>query len=765
MIKLSNAIIVAFLLIITACNNTKTAPPFPIDETEFKQPVTKNFEFTEADTIVWETKDPGSLKSIPTKKFDWDKLPSKEVDFGFPTSFNKEIKTQPFSLDSLPSQPFSFDSLPRANLNVKIIALGEPEIAKAGSFSEQQGATRGVKSTNLDLGLRGTSRTIFKDSKGMLWAGVDGNIIRYDSENLMIYGSGQGLRNTSSTVLFEDSKGRFLVGDNRGALSIIDFEADIIYELSSALPASGIYGITEGPDGKFWVSCLDIGYYVIDLEEKFVYQFTPNEGLLGRFVITPFKDKDGLIWLSSNSGVNIIDQSSGKNLQLTPDNGIIGRFVSSFSEDQSGRLWIGNSNGALVLNPDRTTFGQYLSRDVFEEGTGIARVFQDAKGSYWFGSNNGIMYQLDEAKGELQRFEISKGPQQAFLYIVEDNQGQIWAAKPQGGLYNIDIKTARPGNFTIDNGLTSNSVWSTLEDMKGRIWIGTYEGIDIYDPNTRSIKHLGQEQGLLNDRTARLFQDSKGRIWTVGNSSGVCIIDPDKEIIQQLTTLQGLETNVISGVFEDSKGDFWLGGEDGQLMKLDIESSIYNFYLPEDADNVFQNNRIIQDKEGYIWVAGVGSGLQRINPTTNERTFLKVEGGLISNTVYSITLGGENTIWIATDLGVQAIDTKTNEITSFTTSEGLAANDVYAIKVHKGEIFTGTSRGLTILKPKEQAKQKNPNWEAKTIGKAQGLRLLDFSENSFTFDRNGRFWAGVQGEMLTVMDEIVMDTTASINLY
>ncbi|MGB5171726.1 MAG: hypothetical protein WBN69_09885, partial [Eudoraea sp.] len=100
--------------------------------------------------------DPGSLKSIPTKKFDWDKLPSKEVDFGFPTPFNKEMEAQPFSLESLPSLPFSYDSLPKVKLNIRTVALGEPEIVKAGEFSERQAATRGVKSTNLDIGLHGT---------------------------------------------------------------------------------------------------------------------------------------------------------------------------------------------------------------------------------------------------------------------------------------------------------------------------------------------------------------------------------------------------------------------------------------------------------------------------------------------------------------------------------------------------------------------------------------------------------------------------------
>lgn len=761
MIKPFNAFVVVFLFLITACNNTEQTPPFPVDKTEFKQPVTKNFEFTQADTIIWETKDPSSLKPIPTKKFDWDRLPSKEVDFGFPMPFNKEMKPQPFSLDNLPSLPFSYDSLTKVNLNIRAVALGEPEVVKAGLFLERQGATRGVKSA-IDFGLPGTARAIFKDKKGMLWIGVDGHIMRYDSGNLEIYGLEQGFKNTSSTIIFEDSKGRFWVGDNRGAVTIIDFEAKILYELSSVLPVGGNYGIAEAADGKFWVSNINVGYNIIDLEEKSIYQFTQNKGLLGSFVITPFRDKDNRIWLSSDGGVNIIDLDLGKNWQYTTENGLLGAFTSSFSVDNLGRLWIAMNNGAVVLNEDRTFLTSYLTEDIFKGIRTISKVFQDSRGTFWFGSTNGLMFQIDESKGEIQRYDIANAPARSLLHIVEDNQGQIWTGMPQGGLYNIDPNTARPGNFTIEDGLNSNAVWSTLEDLKGRIWIGTYEGIDIYDPDKRTITHLGEKDGLVNDRNARLNIDTRGRIWAIGNSNGVSIIDPEKETIEHLTTQQGLETNIISGMVESSNGEFWLGGEDGELLRVDPDNSIYSYHLPTNAENIFQNNRIIKDKEGYIWVAGVGSGLQKINPTTNERVFLKAEGGLISNTVYSMTLDGEDTIWIATDLGVQSINIKTNEIESFTISEGLAANDVYAIKVYKGEVYTGTSRGLTILSPVRLADQQKTIWQAKTIGRAQGLRLLDFSENSFTFDRDGRFWAGVQGEMLTVMDEIVQDTTASV---
>ena len=754
-------IVLAFLaFVMTSCTNSKEAPPFPYNESEYQQPVTRSFEFSKPDTIAWTTNKNAALKQLPSKNFDWSKLPAKQIDFGLAVPFDGKVNSKPFSLDSLPSIPFHIDSLPKAKLNIKITALGESEIIEGGVLGAMPNATRGVSSVNTDLGIPGTPRTIFKDSKGMLWIGVDNKIIRYDSENLEIYGLEQGLRTNAGTAIYEDSKGRIWVG-NDGAISVIDFDAQIIYEIASELPSSTAYGFTEDDQGRLWVSRQYSGYDIIDLEDKTVHRFDQEKGLLGTFNLSPFKDKNSLIWLSTQAGINIIDLDAGKNMQLTTENGLLNPFTATFYEDKNGSLWVPNQSGAVVFDAERTTLSEYSITGLFEDAGGIVSVSQDQSDSFWFGSTNGNMYQWDTLKGMMQRFGITNSPSHAMVYTIEDGQGQIWVAAPQGGLYRIDPRTGRPGNFTISDGLSSNAIWNTLEARDGKMWIGSFEGIDIYDPEEKTIKHLGSADGLVSERNSRLSQDAKGRIWSDGNSSGVSIIDPEKETIYQLTTAQGLETDFISGLAEIREGLIWMGGLEGELISADMDNAILKTYLPTSEEEAFQNNVILKDHDDYVWVSGVGSGIQRIHPVTNERVFLTTANGLISNTVYSITVDEKNNIWAAMDLGVQMINIGTNEITTFTTKEGLAANDVYAIKVFKGEVYTGTSRGLTILKPQSQPNQDKLLWNAKTIGKAQGLNLLDFSQNSFTFDRNGKFWAGVQGALLTVMDEIVLDTKAA----
>ncbi|NNJ89651.1 MAG: hypothetical protein HKP53_09630 [Eudoraea sp.] len=576
-----SGIFLLLFIILAACNGSKEAPPFPVSESEFSQPLTKKFKFSKKDTIVWKTKEITSFANLPTKKFSWDQLAAKPIDIGIPTPYEGRGEEKAFSLESLPSIPFNLDSLPSAPLNIKAKVLGSPEIIEAGTLSDISGASRGVKRASLDMGLLTEVYSLLKDSNGMLWMGMLGQIARYDSNTLEIYGLEQGIANATITGLFEDSKGRLWLSNSLENTIILDFEAKLIYEITSEFPFINGNDIIEAADGKFWFSNLRTGYNIIDLEKKLTYRFTPDEGLLDLFNVNLYQDKKGLIWLASRGGVNIIDPGSGKNMQLTTENGLPGSFTAGFFEDNQGRLWIANQGGGIALNPERTSLSVYSFGSLFQKGNGITGVFQDSSGKYWFGAGDGVLYLLDENMKQIEKINLSNRPSQAAIHFEEDTSGQIWTVMPQGGLYKIDPYTARPGNFTTEDGLTSNSVWHTMEASDGKIWIGGYEGIDVYDPETRDIKHLGETEGLVNDRNSRLNEDAKGRIWAVGSRFGISIIDPVKQTIQQLTSVQGLETDVISDVLQDTNGLFWMGGDQGEVLLLDEKNSELNYTCPK----------------------------------------------------------------------------------------------------------------------------------------------------------------------------------------
>ena len=253
------------------------------------------------------------------------------------------------------------------------------------------------------LGIRAIFSIVSWIDEEMLWFGGNAGIARYDGENLEIYDQEQGLRSNTILMLFQDSQDRIWAADDRGVISVVDFNAKLIYELSSDLDRGDTYEMLEANDGKFWIPKVGKGYNIIDLEERSIHQFTPDQGLLHPVSISPFQDTEGLIWLATGKGVNIIDLEAGKNISFTTDEGLLGEFIVSFHEDKSKNIWITSDNGISILNAAKNSIS-YLS-DSFElKKKGAATLIYETKaGDLWIGTDIGLLYHYMPSLGLMEK--------------------------------------------------------------------------------------------------------------------------------------------------------------------------------------------------------------------------------------------------------------------------------------------------------------------------------------------------------------------------
>ncbi len=616
----------------------------------------------------------------------------------------------------------------------------------------------GVMQMDANFGLPGVNYCSTKDKDAMLWFGTSNGIARYDSENIEIYGSEQGLNATRVFSLFFDSKNRLWVLDNSNSIFIIDFEAKLIYQLTTK-DSLDVYGSLEDNQGRMWFANRNFGYVIVDFEENWLRNFNPTNGLLGLFNIKPFQDSEGLIWLSTAQGANIIDLKAGKNITLIQDYGLMDNFVASFYEDKEGKMWISGGGGINILNKGKTEISYFTSNEGLEGIGSAADIFQDKTNKIWIGSTEGLLFSYDASNEMLERYKLRNSSSQFVFNLLEDNQGQIWASIAQGGLFKIDLNSGKPGNFTKANGLTDDSVWRTLVAKDGRVWIGTERGVDVYNPKNETIKHFGIEQGLVADYTYHLSEDSKGRILVSGNNVGVSIINPINETIEKLTKAEGLEADSGRYIIEDNTGTYWLGGNPGELHKFDLKNSTHQSIAIDTTRTPDQNIVIFEDSNNNIWVGSNSNGLQLIDPIHNTRVRLTTENGLVNNQIMAIIEDEQQNIWVATTNGVQKINIENKELTTFTTDEGLAANDVYDIYLQKGEFFLGSSKGISILIPTIN-KENQTQWSVRTLDQNQGIMGPDISQNSIDFDKNGRLWAGGNPlRSIMLINELVEDTT------
>jgi len=751
-------------ILLWSCKQEKKAPPFPVYETEFEQPYAKSFKLSAADTLHWSTTKLRPTASLPSKKFNWNKLPSETFDLGQSYPFVEPLPNQQLDWESLPSTNFDYDSLPTKNLNIRVTLLGPPKIVKAGPSEKAAGASRGIMTFDEDFGYPGIIMSHFIDKDGMVWLAGNSGIAKYDGDNLHIYDQEQGFKTTEGIlVIFQDSKGRIWTLDDSGSITVIDLKANLVFELASDFESHQVLGILEANDGKFWISNGNNGYHIIDLEQMIIKQFAPVEGATDPFSISVMQDKEGLIWLAGYNGINIIDADNKKNISLTKEHGLLSEVFFSVLQDNEENIWISGNAGVSVINGAKDQIS-YMS-EIFElkERNIVSKIYQSKEGVLWMGTDQGLLVSYDAKVNTVRKSKINETEEQAFIFgIGEDKQGQVWVSSFDKGIFFINLEGGRPANFAEEEGVKSTPVWSILESADKKIWMGGENGIDILDPENNSISQLNEKDGLINNSSTRILEDSKGRIWSFGSreQGGVNIIDPKKETIQQFATQEFLKGNSIASLLEDSQGNFWLGGDSGMLFFVDFENELFKEVIIDTIGERTSIDNIIEDQENRIWIAGRDFGIHILDPSHQFRTKLGADQGLISDQIFSLYQDDQNYIWTATFKGVERIDPEQHQLLTFTTQQGLAANDVYAIIQQEEKLFLGTSKGLTILKNEYDSNEEKSYWNTVTIGKKQGLEFLDFHMNSFEIDSEGSLWSGVDREVVTVIDELQNDSTA-----
>ncbi len=102
-------------------------------------------------------------------------------------------------------------------------------------------------------------------------------------------------------------------------------------------------------------------------------------------------------------------------------------------------------------------------------------------------------------------------------------------------------------------GLPSNTVYATLEDRRGFVWLATDRGVCRY--NGIDFETFTVEDGLADNEVFSLFEDSKGRIWFGTFNGQLCYFHSEQFFSYKNSTLPRIKTNSYTKSFrEDENG-------------------------------------------------------------------------------------------------------------------------------------------------------------------------------------------------------------------
>ena len=189
------------------------------------------------------------------------------------------------------------------------------------------------------------------------------------------------------------------------------------------------------------------------------------------------------------------------------------------------------------------------------------------------------------------------------------------------------------------------------------------------------IEHLGLEEGLSQSLVTCIFPDSRGFIW-VGTGDGLNLYDGYKfsTFKHNPSDPTSLNNNFILCIFEDSRGIIWVGTEGGGLNQYNPQTGLFTYYVhdPQDSTSIV-NNRVFVIYEapsspGVLWL-GTNGGLERIDITQAD-TQLRFQhyrhdpdyaSSLSSNYIRSIFEDSQENFWVGTGDGLNILNRHTGK--------------------------------------------------------------------------------------------------------
>ncbi|MFW5821397.1 MAG: two-component regulator propeller domain-containing protein, partial [Bacteroidota bacterium] len=304
--------------------------------------------------------------------------------------------------------------------------------------------------------------------------------------------------------------------------------------------------------------------------------------------------------------------------------------VTSILHDKSGNMWIGYRGGYIemqdISKKKRHTIkiSSLFSPNI--PGT-IFDIAEGQNGEIYCASWQGGLQKFNP---RTFRFEPVTGSAESFMQkfkgadirnIEIDKNGDLWLAAHGKGVYrynskNGDIKIFQEENESENNaGISNNWVYDICIDGDEYVWVTSAHGlsrISKTDYKIRSYYKTEEQSSLAHNSTTLAFRDLKGNIW-IGTPNHLNLYIREADRFQRFDPGMSMEPLQIRSLIQDSTEKYW-AGTSGGIIKFELNQNLYN--TPQlstighfDIDDGLQSESFNQqsvslNSEGQIFFGG-----------------------------------------------------------------------------------------------------------------------------------------------------------------
>ncbi len=508
------------------------------------------------------------------------------------------------------------------------------------------------------------------DKENRLWFGTYGEgIYCYDKKILYNFNHDDGLTdNNVYDLLLKDDQVWAATDLGINICKFQNGKKDIsIINDKSGLPDNIVRSMKMDGDGNIWIGLQDKGVcffennsgkiqvpadvsnwqygqvnemlplkrsLLIGTEEQGIIEM--QFGMQGVNKVTPFGnpklnavqqlllDRNEQVWMVADNFLSLANSNRFKLVEIPPEwqDGI-----KAMASDKTGRTWFSNKKGVFVKK-DRVSPVQRVNLPGSIDYTSVVCLYADEDSNVWIGTYNSGLYQYQPGANVLRQFTKENGLVDNNVFSITGRGKEIWMGT-FGGASRMDNSTVTPRftNYTKQHGLGNNYVYNVFIDRKGNKWFAT-DGSGISKLDEKGFHNYNPIPGLDNNIAYTITEDSFGQVWFTGRNSGLFVFDGKS--FKKYGTPEGLYDTEILNVVADNSGNLLLTHSDG-LEIFNIEKEYFIFYGAESGfENINpQMNAYCRTRDNAILIGAADKIIQYFPADTGNYPF----PGIVMNSI------------------------------------------------------------------------------------------------------------------------------------
>ncbi|MGG6343965.1 ATP-binding protein [Stenotrophomonas indicatrix] len=390
-------------------------------------------------------------------------------------------------------------------------------------------------------------------------------------------------------------------------------------------------------------------------------RFGAAEGLPSRMVVALAEDRQGRVWAATDGGLARYDGGELRVWQHDPaqPDSLPGNEIETLLVDPLDRVWVGiNGKGLARLDADRERFKTFES------------VTEGCQGQFWT-----LAYAEDA------------------LWIGSSSHG-VCRFGEDGSLRHFQHDPAQPG------GLPSNTIFSSLVDAQGRLWVGTEAGVARWNGH---VFEAVAPRELKAVSVLRLSRDADGAIWIGTQNDGLYRIDAQDRVTRPAwADSAGLRSALV---LPDSRGGYWAGTSDGLLRG---DGQVLR-KLEGDRGSGFLTGHsgvldLLQDHEGGLWVALLTQGLAYLPPDWRRfSTWYQLDGKPLDSQYLLSAASDGGSYYVGSAHGVYQIDAQ-GTLSLLASDRELGSGAVWSVLPRPdGRLWLGRAGRISVYDPATRA--------------------------------------------------------------